>query len=389
MKAKSRILLIAVCLCIALMAAPATASDSVTVTKYADNNYSVSDSQKTLYASDLKNGTNTVVSNGNISMQGPVFLDEWIDAGLDENDYNNWDQNQTGVNLRDYGAHNGTLIRTIVSEVGNMSTGDEIAIKSVGSKTYTMWFNATHVNNPPSGLGEMVLTWWDSAYGDVPTWSDGMRLFFYDTTDNNFTNWNMHEALPSWYWKYWYDKYDNYTAYPSAKGLSVKQVTNIDIYPPHRYDFATGGDTVEYAYEGGVTGVPSASDVPSGTVDTSMIAADDGDVDSSSTSTNNESAAQRFVFNVTESASNIEKLAFTWDGTGTYAGGTDGADLYIWKSGTGYETFSGDITSDIGDYVVNGNVTVLVKQKGVSNGLYASTLSTDYVKLVVTHHHTN
>jgi len=396
MKLKSGILLIAVCLCIALMAAPVSAAgtESVLVTKYADNNYSVSDSQKTLNASTMKLGT-TVVSNGNISMQGPVFLDEWVAAGLNESDYNNWDQTEEGVNLVSYGGHNGTSLKNIVSEVGGMSTGDEIAIRSVGTKNYTIWFNATHVNSQNSRLGDLVLTWWDSVYGDVPTWNDGMRLYFYNATDNNFTNWDMHESLPSWYWKYWVNKTDN-SAYPSAKGLSVKQVNTIDIYPPHRYDFATGGDTVEYAYKGGVNATPSTGDVPNTPFTSANITADDGDFYWFNTTTNGDYAAQRFVFNVTESASNIEKLAITWNGIGT--GDNNGAELYIWN-GSSYDpldstttssevTLTGEKTSSISNYIDGGNVTVLVKQKSVA-GLSTSNLATDYVKLVVTHHHTN
>ncbi|QYZ80203.1 hypothetical protein E2N92_12560 [Methanofollis formosanus] len=391
--------LLCLCIAIALMAAPASAAGTtyVEVTKYADNNYSTVDRSENLSYTYLKSLDGDVVSNGDIYMQGPVFLDEWIDAGLNENDYNNWDQTEEGVNLVSYGGHNGTSLKNIVSEVGGMTTGDEIAIRSVGSKTYTMWFNATHVNSQNSRLGDLVLTWWDSVYGDVPTWGDGMRLYFYNTTDNNFTNWDMHEALPSWYWKYWVNKTDN-SAYPSAKGLSVKQVNTIDIYPPHRYDFATGGDTVEYAYEGGVTGVPSASNVPNTPfASTANIASDDNQVVSISAPTD-QYAAQRFVFNVTESASNIEKLAVTWNGTGTHAS-TPGADLYIWNSSS-YEllqgstsgsevTLTGEETSSISNYVVNGNVTVLAKQKGATDRDTSSTLSTDYVKLVVTHHHTN
>ncbi|WP_067049343.1 hypothetical protein [Methanofollis ethanolicus] len=390
------------CLCIALavlvMPAAAAGTTNVIVAKYCDNNYSAIDQSENLTYTYLRSQYDDVVSNGDIYMQGPVFLDEWIAAGFNESDYNIWDEDEVGVNLVSYGGHNGTLIRDIVSEVGSMSAGDEIAITSVGTKTYTTWFNATHVNNPPSELGELVLTWWDSVYGDVPTWSDGMRLYFYDATDNNFTNWDMHESLPSWYWKYWYDKNDNYKAYPSAKGLSVKQVTNIDIYPPHRYDFATGGDTVEYAYKGGVGASPGLNDPSGTTVDTSKIAVDDGTSEYTLSVDDGEYAAQRFVFNVTEDAANIEKLAVTWNGTGTHPGGTNGAELYIWDGST-YEllqestsgteiSLTGDITSSISDYIINGDVTVLVKQKGIVDR-DVSILATDYVKLVVTHHHTN
>jgi hypothetical protein len=63
------------------------------------------------------------------------------------------------------------------------------------------------------------------------------------------------------------------------------------------------------------------------------------------------------------------------------------------KDGTGYEALTGDITSDIVNYVVNGNVTVLVKQNVAhvyeEEEDLSSRVATDYVGLVVTHHHAN
>jgi len=76
------------------------------------------------------------------------------------------------------------------------------------------------------------------------------------------------------------------------------------------------------------------------------------------------------------------------------------ADSSARRNGSNYEllqsstsssevTLSGEKTSSISDYINDGNVTVLVKQKSASNGDDASTLATDYVKFVVTHHHAN
>ena len=383
------------CLCVigAVLVAPAaaTGSTSVTVTKYCDNNYSAVDDSETISWSDMRTSYTNVVSTGDIYMQGPVFEDEWIAAGLNVNDYNVWDEDEEGVNLVSYGGHNGTSVSDLVDEVGGMNAGDEIAIRSVGgSKTYSSWLNGSHINTPGSSLGDLVLTWYDSVDGNVPTWDNGMRLFFYTSGEGNFTNWDMHESLPSWYWKYYGSQY------PSAKGLSVKQVNTIDIYPAHRYDFATGGDTVEYAYEGEVGASPAVNE-PTGAVNTSQIAADDNDPETTASATDVKFAAQRFVFDRSDEAADIEKLAFTWDGTSSHDDGSadQGATTYIWKDGTGYEALTGDITSDISDYVVNGDVTVLVKQNAAQyyddddEESKCSRLSTDYVKLVVTHHHSN
>ena len=378
------------CLCVigAVLVAPAaaTGSTSVTVTKYCDNNYSAVDDSETIGWSNMTTDYDNVVSTGDIYMQGPVFEDEWIAAGLSVFDYNVWDEDEEGVNLVSYGGHNGTSISDLVDEVGGMNAGDEIAIRSVGgSKTYSSWFNGSHINNPGSSLGDLVLTWYDSVDGNVPSWDNGMRLFFYTSGEGNFTNWDMYESLPSWYWKYYGSQY------PSAKGLSVKQVNTIDIYPAHRYDFATGGDTVESAYEGEVGASPAVNEPSDTTVTTSNIATDNNVFETTATDTDGKFAAQRFVFDLSEAAGDIEKLAFTWDGTSSHDDGSadQGATTYIWKDGTGYEALTGDITSDISDYVVNGDVTVLVKQNTASDGEDESHLSTDYVKLVVTHHHSN
>jgi hypothetical protein len=247
----------------------------------------------------------------------------------------------------------------------------------------------------------MIVAWWDSDYGFVPDYTYGMRLFFYTPPSSygvddslNLTLRDMEASFDPWY------RHNYSLTWPSAKGLSSKYVQYLKIYPPHRYDFNTTGDTVEYAYEGDVDGVPGTSTVPSTAFSsTANIAADDSVSYQTDSENEGEYAAQRFVFNVAESAGNIEKIAVTWVGTGTNAGDTDGADLYIWN-GSNYEllqsstsssevTLSGEKTSSISDYINDGNVTVLVKQKSASNGDDASTLATDYVKFVVTHHHAN
>jgi hypothetical protein len=383
-----------ICLCVigAVLVAPAAAAGttSVTVTKYCDNNYSAVANSATISWSNMTTDYDNVVSNGDIYMQGPVFEDEWVAAGFDINNYSIWDENEKGVNLVSYGGHNGTSISDLVGEVGGMNAGDEIAIRSVGSKTYSSWFSGSQVNNPDSDLGDLVLTWWDSVDGNVPTWDIGMRLYFYNSSVNNFTNWDMHESLPSWYWKNYTDR-NTGDQYPSAKGLSVKMVNTIDIYPAHRYDFATGGDTVEYAYEGEVNGTPTVNEPSLTTVDTSKIATVDNVFETTSSTNDGKFAAQRFVFDLSEDAANIEKLAFTWTGTGSHESGDpadQGATTYIWKNNVGYMPLS-SVTTGISDYVVNGDVTVLVKQNAASSGGDASSLSTDYVKLVVTHHHSN
>ena len=366
----------------------AAATTSVTVTKYADNNYSQSVDSETLSLAELQT-LSSVYSNGPVYMQGPTFDpgDPWGDGGQ---------------NMINFYGHNGSRVSNITDEVGGMSDGDELKVQS--SDGFPLYFGYDNVYTPNSSQGDMIVAWWDSDYGFVPYYTYGMRLFFYTPASSpgvddslNLTLRDMEASFDPWYR---HNYTDSSGSWPSAKGLSSKYVQYLKISPPHRYDFNTTGDTVEYAYEGGVTGVPGASTAPSTAFgSTANVAADDGVLHPTSIEDDGEYAAQRFVFNVTEDAARIEILAVTWNGTGTNAGGTDGADLYIWN-GSSYEllqgstsssevTLSGEKTSSISDYINDGNVTVLVKQKSASDGVDASTLATDYVKLVVTHHHTN
>lgn len=378
------VLIAALILSVALVLPVAAVTTSITVTKYADNNYSQSVDSETFNLSQLR-ALSSVYSNGPVYMQGPTFdsNDPWGDGGQ---------------NMINFYGHNGSRVSNITDEVGGMSDGDELKVQS--SDGFSLYFGYDNVYAPDSSQGDMIVAWWDSDYGFVPDYTYGMRLFFYTPPSSygvddslNLTLRDMEASFDPWY------RHNYSLTWPSAKGLSSKYVQYLKIYPPHRYDFNTTGDTVEYAYEGGVGASPGLNDPSGTTVDTSKVAADDNDDDIYTTSVTGEYAAQRFVFNVTESAARIEKLAVTWVGTGTNAGGTDGADLYIWN-GSSYEplqgstsssevTLTGERTSSIGDYVVNGNVTVLVKQKSASDEIDASVLATDYVKLVVTHHHTN
>jgi len=388
-----RVIPAACCLIIALLfvAAPAmaTGTTNITVTKYRDNNYSLVMNSTTLDIAQLQ-GLSSVYSNGPVYMQGGTF---------DYNLSSVWDY--TPGSMSDFGVQNGTYVRNITDRVDGMNPGDEI--KVAASDGYGMYFNYTNVYAPHPSQGEMILSW-ENDTSTVPTYENGIRLFFYAPGDLNFTNEDMRDSMAPWYWRLVRDKNPPNDIFPSAMGLSAKTVSDLEIYPPHRYDFATGGDTTEWAYEGGVGASPGLNDPNETTVDTSKIAADDDLSESTNSEVNGEHAAQRFVFDVVEDPDNIESLAVTWIGTGTHDGGTNGATVYIWNNGTGYEelnattsgsevTLTGTIATDIGDYVIDGNVTVLVKQKGAQVATPPpakySHLETDYVKLVVTHHHRN
>ena len=72
---------------------------------------------------------------------------------------------------------------------------------------------------------------------------------------------------------------------------------------------------------------------------------------------------------------------------GTIQGVIDGGLTYtIGDSTTDWQevTLTGEVTSNIDNYINAGNVTVLVEQNSVHQSGCASNIETDYVKLVVT-----
>ncbi len=410
---KVRAIPAACCLVIALvfLAAPATAATTqVNVTKYCDNNYSIAEEAKILTVANLMANYTQVYSNGPLYMQGGTF------------DYNLTDKwAYTEKSMAYYGEHNGTYVRNITDKVGGMNPGDELWVLGI-DKPITRYLNYTNVYTPNSSQGDMILAWWDNETGLAGnTWNSGLCLFFYTppgthgmSASLNFTNADMRDSMAPWYWIIVKDKYSPYDPFPSAKGFSVKNVTDLLIYPPHRYDFNTTGDSTNYAYGYQVASLPSNATDPSVqvtvTTDLAKIADDDGTTYLSESDGNDKYAAQRFVFNFTanDNATLTERLNVTWKGSGYHdnASATQGADLYIWNGGSSsYEkladtssnsttTLTGGNSTVATNYVVDGNVTVLVMQKSAQqpvgeDGTYYSHLETDYVKLVVTQHHKN
>jgi hypothetical protein len=368
-----------------MLVAPVSAATTwINTSKYADNNYSSVINWANLTYQEMNATLPKAYSNGPVYMQGPTF-DPADPYGV------------AGQNMINFYGHNGTYIRNLTDLAGGMAAGDELKIQS--SDNFAVYFGADDVNTPEANQGNLIVSWWDSEMGLVPGYYYGMRLFFYNpqstygfNDDLNLTLVEMRDNFDPWY-------QSNYSLiWPSAKGLSSKYVQYLKIYPPHRYDFNATGDTTEWAYEGGITGVPETATEPSNAFSgTTDIEDDDGYSYSTDSMNIGEYASQRIVFSIIENANNIEKLAFTWDGSSSHdnPGADQGATTYIWRDGIGYVTFSGDITSEIGDYIVTGNVTVLLKQNAAQfydeeeMEYKFSHLETDYAKLVVTHHHTN
>jgi len=388
MKKMMKTVLIATLLLIVggMLVAPVSAvTTEVTTIKYAANNYSYAESSATRTWTQMQSSFTNVDSKGPVYMQGPTFntSDPYGDAG---------------ENMILYYEHNGTYVRNLTDLVGGMSAGDEIAVKA--SDGMTRYFNYTNVYTPIDRQGQMVLAWWDNQSGAVPTYSEGIRFFIYTppasygVSDSlNLTLRDMFYSMAPWY------RYNYSGTWPSAKGLSVKYVNQLKIYPPHRYDFNTTGDTTKYAYKGGVGDSPGVNEPNTAFDSTSAIADDDSNSYLTDVSDVDSYAAHRFVFNISENSNNIESLAITWIGEGSNEGGSNGADLYLWN-GSSYEplqgdtssgeiTLSGEKTSAISSYMSGGNVVVLVKQKSATSDDYDSIIKTNYVKLKVTHHHSN
>jgi len=183
---------------------------------------------------------------------------------------------------------------------------------------------------------------------------------------------------------------------PIVAALVQKDITRL-------YDFASAtpgaAGTDLYAYEGAVSARPPASNTSpiTGISTSSALTADDWTYETFVTDADGTYAAQRFVFGIEESAGDIDGLTVTWNGKGYHAGGSgyDGAYLYIWN-GSSYvpldsttsgneDTLTGSVTSNIGNYIVSGDVTVLVVQKSPADEdeETASTVETDYIKLVI------
>ncbi len=401
MKKMMKTVLIATLLLIVggMLVAPVSAATTwINTSKYADNNYSSVVNWANLTYQEMNATLPKAYSNGPVYMQGPTF-DPADPYGTE------------GQNMINFYGHNGTYVRNLTDLAGGMAAGDELKIQS--SDSFAVYFGADDVNTPEAHQGNLVVSWWDSDMGLVPGYYYGMRLFFYNpqstygfNDDLNLTLVEMRDNFDPWY-------RSNYSGiWPSAKGLSSKYVQYLKIYPPHRHDFNTTGDTTGWAFGNQTSVLPTTPDDPSiAFTSTSVIADDDGTFETDQTTTDTYFAAHRFNFSIDTNTvkdgpiADIEKLNVTWNGKGWHDSGDDynGTDLYLYNFNTGsygtalVSTTSGtegylmsDITSGISNYVNSGNVTVLVKQKSEDDsGTYHSHIATDYVKLVVTHHHPN
>lgn len=177
---------------------------------------------------------------------------------------------------------------------------------------------------------------------------------------------------------------------------------------PKKYDFSKGESEDKWAFRWQITQTEfeSGSPIYPSTEFTTdryrKIKVDDEDRQEDKTDANDYYAAHRFNFSMDEATADIDWINITWNGKGYHtasSGLKNGSTLYIWN-GAAYEelantttgeeaNLTGQITTNIGNYINAGNVTVLVKQKekqtntGKKDGRGVSHIDTDYVKLVV------
>jgi len=141
----------------------------------------------------------------------------------------------------------GTAIKDLCDLVGGAAEGSEIEL--IASDGYKTAFNYTNVYTPLERQGEAIVAWWTERQGYVPDYSDGPRLF-YNTPDGIFGADDMRACLAEPYWHYyWADKIQ----YPSAAGVSNKNIATIAIKPAPREDWSlilTGAitDTISRSY---------------------------------------------------------------------------------------------------------------------------------------------
>ena len=181
------------------------------------------------------------------------------------------------------------------------------------------------------------------------------------------------------------------------------------------YDFTTGAGSDKWAYRyQSATKPPVASDNPNIEFESATkpnkdqyvkISTDNRKMQSDSTDVVGNYAAHRFVFNITQPVEDILTIEVLWNGKGAHTDRKEsesGATLYIWNGTSGaYEELANTtsnkevyltagVTAEIGNYLdATGNMTVLVEQNSAhamkGKRSLASKLSTDYVKVDITH----
>lgn len=243
---KSLPILIAIILMLTFVTPAMAATTQIHIVKYANDRSTIL-AEKTLTYQQMRD-TLPVLGDGTTHYyhQGPVFVDNPDDRWNPKEDTNANPE-------KDMGAVKGTDVRDLCDLVGGMSPSDTLVIKA--SDGMTKEFAYKNIYSPPARQGPMVITWYcsgstfSSCSGPYPDsgYSDGMRLVFFADTSVNpwgahvFGNYDWHESADPQYWYYYMSGAEKY---PTTTGLSVKYVSEIQIYsslPPISSSSISGG----------------------------------------------------------------------------------------------------------------------------------------------------
>ncbi len=154
---------------------------------------------------------------------------------ITSNPDNVWDPEETypgGYKISN--AVKGTRLKDLCELVGGMGSGTDIKLIAGDGYETTLPYSSIYTNPAVQARqGDAILAWYaDGTY--VPSYPDGMRVFFTPGGDHVYGQWDMHETLPDTYWHYYYDQG---TQYPSCAGLSAKWITTIKIYSAPESDW--------------------------------------------------------------------------------------------------------------------------------------------------------
>ena len=155
--------------------------------------------------------------------------------GLTMNASNLWDPEETypgGFKISN--VVKGSRVHDLAELVGGMGSGTTITFVASDGFETTLPYSSIYTNPAVQARqGDAIIAWWgDGQY--VPKYADGMRLFFTPDGDHVYGHWDMHETLPSQYWRY---NFQDGVQYPSSAGLSAKYITTIKVYSSPESDW--------------------------------------------------------------------------------------------------------------------------------------------------------
>ncbi len=214
-----------------------TESPSIRIIKYASDGKTI-ESETTKTCEWMEKNLDVIGGESGIRLrfQGPTF---------DPNDL--WNPEED-INLGKVDEIvRGTAIRDLCDLVGGAAEGNEIEL--IASDGYKAVINYTNVYTPLERQGEAFVAWWAERQGYVPDYRDGPRLF-YNAPDGVFGADDMRTCLAEVYWHYYHD---SGIQYPSAAGVSNKNIATIAIKPDPRKDWTltlTGAitETIDRSY---------------------------------------------------------------------------------------------------------------------------------------------